>query len=341
MTEKLELEEYLTTLLSGEYRTSRPFDKKSDITAVMGPEAKALKIPDIPMEQIIPPREMIVKGIYLLLEPVLNELVKNSSFDWQLSYGSLSAKDVAKGYLFNAITSSMLKDKPFTPQELGLQIFLRHVSDAYVDGISAEKAISTFAGKPHVQSQFSSMVISMSLTRPTKQDLINTYLADNCFVKAYQASLFDESEFEKVVADDLKQSLLMVMAIVKKHHKPHFWNKTKEAFSRLNSETTINETMGLPALLYYFSTVLKEIRKTNSRVFMDEALTEIKKSSSFLQHGMDLTDDSRQELKLAMDKLIKEIDRVSEKLISSRIKETLTSWTPAYPGKTTHIRGSI
>lgn len=306
----------------------------------MGPEAKALKIPDIPMEQIIPPREMIVKGIYLLLEPVLNELVENSAFDWQLSYGSLSAKDVAKGYLFNAITSSMLKDRPFTPQELGLQIFLRHVSDAYVDGISAEKAISTFAGKPHVQSQFGTMVTSMSLTRPTKQDLINSYLADNRFVIAYQASLFDESEFEKGVSDDLKQSLLMVMNIVTKHYKPHFWNKPKEVFSPLNLKI-INETMGLPALLYYFSTVLKEIRKINSRVFMDETLTEIKKSSFFLRNSVDLTDDSRQELKLAMDKLIKEIDRVSEKLISSRIKETLTSWTPAYPGKTTNIRGSV
>ncbi|KTC97824.1 hypothetical protein [Legionella erythra] len=74
---------------------------------------------------------------------------------------------------------------------------------------------------------------------------------------------------------------------------------------------------------------------------MDETLTEIKKSSFFLRNSVDLTDDSRQELKLAMDKLIKEIDRVSEKLISSRIKETLTSWTPAYPGKTTNIRGSV
>ncbi|MFC7781374.1 hypothetical protein [Legionella taurinensis] len=339
MTEKLELEEYLTTLLSGEYRTSRPFDKKSDITAVMGPEAKALKIPDIPMEQIIPPREMIVKGIYLLLEPVLNELVKNSAFDWQLSYGSLSAKDVAKGYLFNAITSSMLKDRPFTPQELGLQIFLRHVSDAYVDGISAEKAISTFADKPHVQSQFGSMVISMSLTRPTKQDLIKSYLADNRFVMAYQASLFDESEFEKGVCDDLKQTLLTVMDIVKKHYKPHFWNKNKEAFSL--SPKTINETTGIPALLYYFSTVLKEIRKTNSRTFMDETLTEIKKSSFFLQHSVDLSDDSRQELKMAMDKLIKDIDHVNEKLTSSKIKEGLTSWTPAYPQPTTGFRGSI
>lgn len=339
MTEKLELEEYLTTLLSGEYRTSRPFDKKSDITAVMGPEAKALKIPDIPMEQIIPPRDTIIKGIYLLLEPVLNELVKNNAFDWQLSYGALSAKDVAKGYLFNAITSSMLKDRPFAPQELGLQIFLRHVSDAYVDGISAEKAISTFAGKPHVQSQFGSMVTSMSLIRPTKQDLINCYIADSRFVMAYQASLFTESEFEKGVCDDLKQTLLMVMDLVKKHYKPHFWNKTKAAFN-LNAKR-INETSDIPTLLDYFSSVLREIRKTNSRSFMDETLNTIKKSSFFLQHSIAIIDDSRHELKITMERLTTAIDSVAETLRTDKSKETMTTpWVPAYP-KSPGYRGSI
>lgn len=318
MRGKIEINEYLASLKANQSKTVRPFDRKSSGPEIeMGPAAQALVIPSIPIEKIMPPQKDTINRLYALFKPVVDELEGYEEFDWQQNYGTLSAESIAKGYLFNAITRSMLKTGvPFTPEEIGLQVFLRHVSDAYVDKIKAEDAVAAFLQRPHVQSQFSSMLQSMSVSKPTKQDLIDYFCTVKSYNLAYQASLFDAADFEKNIANSVNSTLMSVNSLFKTHNRPSFWSKGKEI--KLPEVDMNNDE--LHAALQNMASSLAEIAKTDSKKLMKETLVTLNASSNFFKNEIGNISEHRGEIKEQIKTLQHSLHTLAEKLQDDKEK---------------------
>lgn len=333
MYEKMEVNDYLSTLKSRAVLTKRPFDTNTTEAAIeLGLAARTLTLPVLTMERMLPPGKSTIETFYRVLKPVLQELEHYDEFDWTQNYGTVTAKDVAKGYLFNAIAGAREKDTLFTAQEIAFQVFLRHVSDALVDGIEPDNAVESFKKKSHVLSQFNSMVLSLSMQIPTKDALIESYVAENQYTKVYLASLFTDEDFEKKICQELHKILIPVIDLINEQRKPHFWNKTKTR-SDLD-KIKMSEPSDLIEMIGHFSKVMEELQQLNKIALTGNVLSLIHSNSPFFRDSIEITGSSKEEMNESLVKFQQNIHVLLQNLSANKLTTDNpdVTWVSATPG---------
>lgn len=301
MNNKLTLTEYLNQLNTGKLKTERPFDKNAGLNIELGSEAQKLKIPVLAIEYNSPKNETM-EMVYHLLTPVLNELINNDAFSWSKSYGLVSAGEVAKAYLYQAITQSLSTGKPLTYHEIGLQTFLHLTSDALVNGIEVNDAL-TFVNRAHIRNQFETMVSSMSMKRANKKELTDFYKSQNRYNMAYQVSLFTEVEFQASLVIHFKTLLNQIINIIQPSHKK--FSATLD-ISAINEENAFDETLDY---LLHIINYLLQVEHTQT---IKEVLTTLRNNSFFFRDCINMDNNPMQALQQFQQQLIGLIVRVCQ-----------------------------
>ncbi|QBR83236.1 hypothetical protein E3983_02000 [Legionella israelensis] len=322
------LNEYLFALKEHKIEgVSRPFDTKSPYIVEMGPIATSLKLPEITLEEFIPPTAQVIKKLYLVLQPVLEELVQSEQFDRNAKYGSLSASAVAKAYLFNAINKIYKKTAvQLTPAQIAYQDFLRRVSDSLVDEIPPEKFCEHIVEHSLVKD-FYSIVSHFTLEYPDKSSLLTHFFKKQAYVLAYKTSMLSEKELEDELTSHLKETLLQLIKLnedktVKKRSSLFFSSSDKSA--KLPDAEQIRNIHDMERILSYFDQFLRYILKHQSKDVSVIILKEIKNNPFFMNS---LPEEKEQlEKKGLVEKNIKRLQKQidsSLKLISAHQNQML------------------
>ncbi|WP_419418665.1 hypothetical protein ACNVED_08865 [Legionella sp. D16C41] len=287
------LGQYLRLLREGQLNPSKPFAKQEDELIEIGRLAKKVAIP--PLEINFPIHAEPVEKIYQLLKPVLTELVNNEEFSWSYHYGFFSAKEVAMGYLSEAVNTAIFKASPTTCQEIELQKLLFYICETLSSGVEVNKAVHII-NDAHLRNQFKLMISSLTLQRATKKELIAFYKKENCKNMAYQASLFSNKEFEQALAQQLQVTYNQIAQFIKEHHC-----EISEQFVPVQEDNYIK-------LLGLFHTLFTKLINLDF-LLMKEVIQVIKQHSTFLKQSI----ESEENPKLALQNLKNLIEPLIEK----------------------------
>ncbi|MGQ3887748.1 hypothetical protein ACQUW5_01795 [Legionella sp. CNM-1927-20] len=289
------LAQYLEQLREGQLKPSRPFSTEEDELIEMGPLAKKITIP--PMEINFPIQLKYIEITYQLLKPVLDELVNNEAFSWRYHYGFFSAKEVAKGYLWEAVKKALFKVPLLREQDVEMQEFLFHTCETLSNGLEINKAVNLI-NYAHLHNQFKLMVSSLNLLRPTKKELIAYYKQENCRNMAYQASLFSKKEFEQALAEQLQIAYNQIVNVIQNDR-----NKQTRRFSITREDNFIE-------LLRLFTILFKDLCSLDLTSLNKEVMQTVKQYSPFLRHSIK---DEESDSKLEMRELIMLIESLIQK----------------------------
>lgn len=294
--------DYLRALKQGQVITRRPFDSQTGCAYELGEHAKALVLPELNLERIIPPKIDFIRQLYLLLQPVLLEITENSEFQWYETYGEITARELAKSYLIYAITTATPQHiHPLSRQHFAYQDFLRQVSEALVDEIAPEHAPDYFRQRPHIQKEFDTMLLTLNVDCPTLPALIVFYKNREMYSMAYKASLFLEEEFERGISEQLKPVIQNLANLVRA--KPSRIFKSSKII--LPESEEIDAVEDLPQALRLIERVLQKALDINSKKLNLEIIQYIKSNCSFMTNRVNYQENhSKQELQKQLKELL-------------------------------------
>ncbi|STX29111.1 Uncharacterised protein [Legionella beliardensis] len=290
------LPEYLQQLREGQLRPIKPFAMGLDELVEMGRFAKKITIPLT--EVHFPPQPDVIESSYQLLKPVLAELVSNEEFSWSYHYGFFSAKEVAHGYLSEAINQAIFKGKTMTSHDIELQKFLHYICEALISGIEVDEALN-YVNNAHLHNQFALMVSALTLECPSKKDLIAFYKKGKHYNMVYQARLFSNKEFEQALAEQLKTTYNQVIKVI-----------LTVLQEEDNTQFMMTEEDNYIELLKMFVALFDKLMSLDSSFLLKEVLDTLKTQSTFLGQGIEF--GSENDAKSAMQTLKNLINQLIE-----------------------------
>ncbi|QBR84365.1 hypothetical protein E3983_08315 [Legionella israelensis] len=257
--------------------TIRPFDKHSHVQVELGHEANHLSLPELSPEQYIPPSLKIINQFYQILQPVLLELEETDEFDWDAGYGNLSAKDIAKAYLYSAFNNIIQKKElSAIKKKMDYQEFFHDLCDALVEGKSAEEVLEHVAHRHYISKTFDILIDSLSIDYPSKAALIVYFKNKQLFNMAYKTSLFEAEDIEQALTLRLQKVLLNAIHYVKLRK-----SLKKNDICPLPDKNIIETTNDLTKILDYYDSLMDVLLKLDSESIKRNVINEIGASAFF------------------------------------------------------------
>ncbi|STX51673.1 Uncharacterised protein [Legionella busanensis] len=278
------LAQYLEQLREGQLNPSRPFSTQENELIEVGHLAKKLTLPT--MEINFPIQTNILEIIYQVLKPVLDELINNEAFSWGYHYGFFSAKEVADGYLCEAVRKAIIKDISRMSQDIEKQKLFFKTCELLSSGIDINKAVNII-NSAHLHDQFRLMVSSLNLKRSTKKELITYYRQEGCLNMAYQASLFSKKEFEQALVEQLQAAYNQVINVI---HNADF-KEDKKPFSMTREDNFIE-------LLRLFKSLFQDLSSLDLPILNKKIMQTVKKCSPFLRHSVESKEHNNSKIEM-------------------------------------------